>query len=354
MDQNKTQKVLQNPATDPPVSSKKPEEGLHSQGSQSRNKSGRRGEFHDSPVKKYTAWKLIVDPDLKQGPKKVWSYDGKIPGKGTREIPVEDPRISSLKTQTPRQARYKVPRFVVDSNYVGPKPSREVTLKNLNDNVNEKFLKEHVSKFGPVQNVTVYYHPFTRKHLGLGHVTFENYWDASTCAAKLNGRPLMGMTIEVFCDTKGAIARKLRDELINPTGRDSKSHAGRCIDEVVLSPRSDLDSRIQELYKHCGENSHIGKIIAEYRPEWSRESDCDNESKSHLNSTESPLPSPFFTPTPHQESNHGLPYEPIMKPNGCVPTVSVSSHDSSTCASLNSEVIELNYLAFTGRFLNKF
>lgn len=55
----------------------------------------------------------------------------------------------------------------VDENYVADPPKTEVTIENLNDNVDPQFLRNMTAKFGPIEELTIHIHPLTRKHLGL-------------------------------------------------------------------------------------------------------------------------------------------------------------------------------------------
>lgn len=49
-----------------------------------------------------------------------------------------------------------------------------------------------VTKFGPVEELFIYYHPTTNKHLGLGRVVFESVKSSKACVEKLNGTSVMG------------------------------------------------------------------------------------------------------------------------------------------------------------------
>jgi len=57
-----------------------------------------------------------------------------------------------------------------DANYVGTVLPKEVTFCNLNNNINDSFLREMCKSYGVVDDVTVFYHPKTRRHLGIGMV----------------------------------------------------------------------------------------------------------------------------------------------------------------------------------------
>jgi histone-lysine N-methyltransferase SETD1 len=42
----------------------------------------------------------------------------------------------------------------------------EVTIDNLNDNVDKQFLAKEVQKYGDWEELKIEYHPITKKHLG--------------------------------------------------------------------------------------------------------------------------------------------------------------------------------------------
>lgn len=83
-------------------------------------------------------------------------------------------------------------RLKIDQNYVGEPPAVEVTLINLNDNIDKQFMKDLVSKCGPFDELQIYYHPVTNKHLGLGRIVFENVKSAKMCISKFDGTSVMG------------------------------------------------------------------------------------------------------------------------------------------------------------------
>ena len=60
--------------------------------------------------------------------------------------------------------------FQFDEYYVGTILPKEVTFTNLNDNINQNFLLDMVKGFGPVEECKIYYHPKTKKHLGIAKV----------------------------------------------------------------------------------------------------------------------------------------------------------------------------------------
>lgn len=58
-------------------------------------------------------------------------------------------------------------------------------------------------KCGPIEDLFIYYHPVTNKHLGIGRVIFENVKGARQCVDKLNNTSVMGKILAVFLDPFG-------------------------------------------------------------------------------------------------------------------------------------------------------
>ena len=54
-----------------------------------------------------------------------------------------------------------------------PPPPIEVVLWNLNDNIDEKFLRKHCEVYGEITRIKVYRHNVTNKHLQFGKVIYE-------------------------------------------------------------------------------------------------------------------------------------------------------------------------------------
>lgn len=102
---------------------------------------------------------------------KVVRYDGEIPGDQHSITPTPvDPRKRTLnlwKLEKSEALDLPVPRFIIDSNYTGEPPKVEVTLDNLNDNVDKQFLGKTLQKFGETESIIIEYHPITNKHLGI-------------------------------------------------------------------------------------------------------------------------------------------------------------------------------------------
>lgn len=65
-----------------------------------------------------------------------------------------------------------------------------------------------VQKFGVVEELFIYYHPQTNKHLGIGRAVFESIESAKDCVEKLNDTSVMGQKLEVFLDPFGEKCKK--------------------------------------------------------------------------------------------------------------------------------------------------
>lgn len=57
-----------------------------------------------------------------------------------------------------------------DQHYIGIPPPNEVTFTNLNDNIDFKFLENMCQHFGSIEEIKIYHHPKTKKHMGIGKV----------------------------------------------------------------------------------------------------------------------------------------------------------------------------------------
>jgi len=80
----------------------------------------------------------------------------------------------------------------IDANYIGQPPAVEITVTNLNDNIDRHFLASMLEKCGPFDDITIYHHPTTNKHLGIARVVFENTKAARLCIDKYNQKSVMG------------------------------------------------------------------------------------------------------------------------------------------------------------------
>jgi len=89
----------------------------------------------------------------------------------------------------------------------------EVTIENLNDNVDKQFLNRMVEKFGVYEEMVIYYHPMNRKHLGLARIVFELVRSAKECVRNLHGKSVMGKQLNCYIDPFGASCKKMFADL---------------------------------------------------------------------------------------------------------------------------------------------
>ncbi|XP_058447865.1 histone-lysine N-methyltransferase SETD1 [Malaya genurostris] len=162
-------------------------------------------------------YKLIADPFIHKGVPKIYRYDGIVPGDPTYPpvIP-RDPRNPLARIRSRLDTLdIPVPRFKIDQHYIGEPPAIEITITNLNDNIDKPFLSDMLAKCGTYTELYIYYHPLTHKHLGLARIVFENVRSARLCVEKLNGTSVMGKVLNVFKDAFGEECKRLLDERSN-------------------------------------------------------------------------------------------------------------------------------------------
>jgi len=58
-------------------------------------------------------------------------------------------------------------------------------------------------KFGKIDLLQIFYHPITKKHLGLAKIIFEEASSARYCVQRLNDTSVMGKVVNVFLDPFG-------------------------------------------------------------------------------------------------------------------------------------------------------
>ncbi|XP_054166400.1 histone-lysine N-methyltransferase SETD1B-like isoform X6 [Oppia nitens] len=170
------------------------------------------------PPVKPRDYKLIADPALKKGAAlKVYRYDGVVPGKEAvySAVQVKDPRRPPIWNHI-EAAELIFPKFKIDSNYVGTPPPLEVSITNLNDNINKTFLEDLLKKFDLIDELEVLYHPKTKKHLGLARISFNSTSGAKACVDKLDQTSVMGNIINVFIDPFGKEVTSAFEAIVNP------------------------------------------------------------------------------------------------------------------------------------------
>ncbi|XP_011200659.3 histone-lysine N-methyltransferase SETD1 isoform X1 [Bactrocera dorsalis] len=160
-------------------------------------------------------FKLLSDPALVKGASKVYRYDGITPEQPYSSIVPRDPRnpIVRLRAKPVDPLVLILPRFKIDQNYVGQPPPIEITLTNLNDNIDNTFLSGMLSKCGLYDELVIHHHPVTNKHLGIAHIVFESTKAARLCIEKYNQKSVMGKVLTIFHDPFGKICHETVDQL---------------------------------------------------------------------------------------------------------------------------------------------
>ncbi|CRL07368.1 CLUMA_CG020346, isoform A [Clunio marinus] len=161
-------------------------------------------------------YKLLRDP-LISGKKepKVYRYEGIVSTDPLTFVAVRDPRsrITAL-TKRLEPLDLPVPRLIIDKDYIGKPPSIEITIQNLNDNVDKNFLSDMLQKAGlQCDEITIYYHPENNKHLGVARLILQSPKQTKICIDKFNNKSVMGKIIKVFHDAYGEQCKNLIEAL---------------------------------------------------------------------------------------------------------------------------------------------
>lgn len=72
-----------------------------------------------------------------------------------------------------------------------------------------------LQKCGPFDEMNIYYHPVTNKHLGFARIVFDNVKAAKSCIEKYNTKSVMGKILTVFHDAFGEECKKMFENLTN-------------------------------------------------------------------------------------------------------------------------------------------
>lgn len=84
-------------------------------------------------------------------------------------------------------------RLSIDKDYVGEPPEIEITIKNLNDNVDKNFLSDMLQKAGlQCDEIIIYHHPETNRHLGVARLLVRSSRQTKICVEKFNNKSVMG------------------------------------------------------------------------------------------------------------------------------------------------------------------
>ncbi|CAL4066481.1 unnamed protein product, partial [Meganyctiphanes norvegica] len=146
-------------------------------------------------------YKLLVDPMLVVGASKLYRFEGVVEGDPTYPtVIVRDPRKPKIWKRS-EVMDITLPRFKIDSDYIGPPPSLEVTIYNINDNIDRQFLHNEIAlkhQCGVIEELLIYNHELSQKHLGIAHIVFGEPDSARLCVRKFNNQTLMGKVLQVF------------------------------------------------------------------------------------------------------------------------------------------------------------
>ncbi|EDW55365.1 histone-lysine N-methyltransferase SETD1 [Drosophila sechellia] len=179
------------------------------------------GNSHDSSLatsKMPRNFKLLSDPQLVKCGTRLYRYDGLMPGDPSYPtITPRDPRnpLIRIRARAVEPLMLLIPRFVIDCDYVGQPPAVEVTIVNLNDNIDKQFLASMLDKCGTSDEINIYHHPITNKHLGIARIVFDSTKGARKFVEKYNQKSVMGKILDVFCDPFGATLKKSLESLTN-------------------------------------------------------------------------------------------------------------------------------------------
>ncbi|XP_037956634.1 histone-lysine N-methyltransferase SETD1 isoform X2 [Teleopsis dalmanni] len=195
----------------------------------------------DQVALKTRNFKLMADPSLIRGVIKLYRYDGIAPpDSGLTPIVVMDPRHGGtrIRSRPIEPMILTVPRFKIDKNYVGEPPSVEITITNLNDNIDKPFLTGMLDKCGIQDDINIYHHPVSNKHLGVARIVFETPKAARICIDKYNQTSVMGKLINVFYDPFGTLCKSTIENIMSAKPRQS-------IPNTQLVKHSSSDTVIQ-------------------------------------------------------------------------------------------------------------
>ncbi|XP_013116526.2 histone-lysine N-methyltransferase SETD1 [Stomoxys calcitrans] len=224
--------------------------------------------------KAHRNFKLLSDPALTKGAIKLYRFDGILPNDPTYPpVLPRDPRnpVLRLRARPVEPMVLSVPRLKIDEKYVGIPPAIEVTITNLNDNIDKQFLSRMLEKCGLYDDIVIYHHPTTNKHLGVARIIFENVKAARLCVEKFNQKSVMGKIISVFHDSFGSICKQTIDALTATKPKPPPP----AITEVPISDVPASESSYGE--HHLEYMSHDGFEIG-YKQSYRSERDYDRYS----------------------------------------------------------------------------
>lgn len=195
-------------------------------------------------------------------------------------------------------------RFKIDEHYVGEPPAVEITITNMNDNVDENFLRNLLQKCGPTEEQTIYRHPRTQRRLGIARIVFIDVKSARACIERYNQQSVMGNVMNVFHDAFGEKCKKL----LHDASGDKKTQKPNVQQQQQPPPSLPSQSQSQA---QSQSHTHVPAIpppIAQ----------------------QIPLFKPKDEPMPSSHSNESDPYYQMDYTNPYVRGGHTSDHKSST------------------------
>lgn len=165
---------------------------------------------------------------------------------------------------------YNLSRFKIDEHYVGEPPAVEITITNMNDNVDDNFLRNLLMKCGPTEEQIIYRHPRTQRRLGIARIVFVDVKSARTCIEKYNQQSVMGNVMNVFHDAFGKQCKQILSE--------ASSEKKQPKTQTPTNPRMSQQASSTQSFKQKEElsSSHLNEsdifYQAEYNNPYSRSS----------------------------------------------------------------------------------
>ncbi|KAA0187808.1 hypothetical protein HAZT_HAZT001490 [Hyalella azteca] len=250
-------------------------------------------------------------------------------------LPVRDPRkprlwISSETMDLP------IPRFQIDSNYVCDPPPLEVTIFNVNDNIDKQFLYNEIVSFistvfcvinwyyflvvevckhqcGPVEELSIYSHEFLHKHLGVARLLFQDADAAQNCVAKFNDATLMGRKLHVFLDPFGKKCKARVAELSSALEEEAKK------EEEAKEARKRPPPPPSKLNTPALTTSHIKESSSEDVVKHLRDGSVDSSRRHNKDEANHSLQQPLHPSHPHTIQNFAPPISAYPPPSATHP-----------------------------------
>ena len=123
---------------------------------------------------------------------------------------------------------------------MGDPPKVEVTMDNLNDNIDKQFLSNRIGKYGDWELLHIEHHPVSKKHLGLARIVFKQVAAARECVAGLHGSRIMGKLVNCYLDPRFMMAKKMFEDLTtdkkpSPVPELEEEEEKEVLDEKIIN-----------------------------------------------------------------------------------------------------------------------